>query len=105
MEDICIDTEPGQRVSVITVPGIDGKRLFEAVKKKSGGKITKLIHTHQKPIKDHETPKQDNHHKNKKEQQILLLFLSFSLSFSLTFVSVFCMLPLKLILLNNTGFA
>ena len=41
--------EPGQKVTVKTLPRVDGKKLFEAVKKKSGGKITKLLNAHPNP--------------------------------------------------------
>jgi hypothetical protein len=73
VEDIHIDMEPGQKVSVKTSPGTDGKKLFEDVRKRTRGKITRLISAHHNPVIV-------NNNKNKEQQSkkvhtVDLLFL------------------------------
>lgn len=57
VEDINIDMK-AQKVT-LKAPKVDAKKLFETVKKKSGGKVTKLLHPDPKDEKKKEEKKEE----------------------------------------------
>lgn len=67
VEDINIDMK-AQKVT-LKAPKVDAKKLFEAVKKKSGGKVTKLLHPDPKEEKKKEEKKDDKKDEKKEEKK------------------------------------
>ncbi|MCO5576942.1 hypothetical protein L7F22_030763 [Adiantum nelumboides] len=67
VEDINIDMK-GQKIT-LKAPKVDAKKLFETVKKKSGGKVIKLLHPDPNAEKKKDDKKEDKKDEKKKEEK------------------------------------
>jgi hypothetical protein len=61
------DINVGTKKVTLKAPKVDAKKLFDTVKKRSGGRITKLIHPDPKDLEKAEKEKKEKENKEKKE--------------------------------------